>query len=176
MTLGERLHAAAAPYLVGWRYPSGAREPRRVAYPWPKGVRGPAVADVAADRAIDCSTLTASVVMRAYPEAPWDQWSYQAMQVMDADEIDSPIEAVVRAGVGERVDALTAEAWHLAQGWRSLAPLSGHAVIVYDRGTGVLDVLESTSREGRRGPRWRTATWTGLRAEYPAQLYLARLG
>ena len=68
-----------------------------MAYPWPKGVRGPAVATLAADKAIDCSTLTASVVMRAYPDAPWDQWSYQAMQVMDADEIDSPIEAVVRA-------------------------------------------------------------------------------
>lgn len=170
------LLVAAAPYVGGtWRY---GRNPR-VAHPWPAGVRGPSVARVAADQEIDCSTLTASLIMHAYPSASWKQEHYAAMQVFDAAVPDSPIRAVVAVGVGERVDAFTWARWHLVQGWRRLpghpdGP-SGHAILVYDRGGGTLDVLESTSRENMRGPRMRTTTADKLRAEFPAALYIARL-
>ena len=169
----DRLREAAAPYLDGtWRYPT-PREPRRVAYPWPKGVRGPAVASVSADRATDCSTLSASLLMRLYPDAPWSQEDYADCQVMDATRLASPIEAVERVGVGVGADGWEPERLHLAQGWRSLRPLSGHAFLVWSRGNGRLDVLESTSRE-LRGPRWRETTPEALRALYPT-LHLATL-
>jgi hypothetical protein len=180
------IHAAAKPYLDGtWKYPSSAKVGRRVAYPWPKGVRGPAVADSPAERQIDCSTLTASLLMRAYPDAPWVQTDYAGLQIMDATEPDSPITVAVQAIGAGRVDfgvglgGLAPESWFLCQGWRRLpgdpAGASGHAVILYNRGNGLLDVLESTSRESFRGPRWRMTTAYKLREEFPAALYVARL-
>lgn len=172
--LRERIHAAAKPYLAGtWRY---GRTPR-VEWPWPRGIRGPAMAGAPIDREIDCSTLTASVLMRCYPDAPWTPQDYADLQVFDARRLDSPIAAVVRAGVGVAAEHPTAETWTLVQAWRSVQPPSGHAFLVYDRGdlrSGTVDVLESTSR-GLLGPRWRTTTWAALRAAYPAALYLARL-
>lgn len=171
MTLRDRTAAAAVPYLRGWRY---GRTPR-VAWPWPKGVRGPAVATTDAERETDCSTLTASILMRAYPDAGWTQLDYQGLQVWDATLPASPVGAAVRVGIGEPVLEGAAETWHLVQGWRVLdPPAGGHAFIVYDRGTGQIDVLESSSI-GKIGPRWRTTTWAMLRRAYPAALYLARL-
>lgn len=176
MTLLARLHALARPYLDGtWRYPGPSDPAVYVAHPWPASVRGAAVARVADERRVDCSTLTTSLIMALYPDAPWDQQDYGDMQVYDRRRPGSPIDAVAHVGVGEAVAETAPESLHLLQAWRSLSPLSGHAVLVYDRGTGTLDVLESTSRENRRGPRWRTATPESLRAEYPAARYLARL-
>lgn len=173
-TLAERMHAAAEPYLTGWRY---GRTPR-VEWPWPRGVKGPALAGAPIDREIDCSTLTASLLMAAYPEARWTAQQYADLQVFDARRPASPMDAVVAVGVGEQVADFAAERWHLVQGWRRLPGhpkgASGHAIIVYDRGTGVLDVLESSSLE-MIGPRWRTTTAEKLREEFPAALYLARL-
>jgi len=168
--LRERIRIAATAYLTGWRY---GREVR-VAYPWPHGVRGPPVATTPDEQAIDCSTLTASLLMRVYPDAGWTQADYADLQVFDAPRYSSPVGAVVRRGVGEAVAAPVAEAWHLVQAWRSIDPPSGHAFVAYDRGNGKLDVLESSSR-GLVGPRWRTVTLAELRREFPAALFLARL-
>lgn len=169
------IHAAAKPYLTGhWRY---GRTPR-VAWPWPRGVRGPALADHDADKAIDCSTLTASLLMRAYPDAGWTQADYQALQVFDPKRPESPVFAVRDRGIAELGMVFKPETWALVQGWRRLPGhpkgASGHAILVYDRGTGVLDVLESSSLE-MVGPRWRISTAEKLRAEFPAALYIATL-
>lgn len=193
MTLRDRIRAAAAPYLDrpisesatgGWRYPSGTSGVQ-VAWPWPAGVRGPRVAP---SGAIDCSTLTTSILMRIYPDAGWTQDDYARMQVFDGAIPDSPIYAVVSRGVGERLSRrddpsgrlseFRPEAWHLVQGWRVLpggpGKPSGHAFLVYDRGNGVLDVLESSSAS-LVGPRWRTTTAAELRQRYPAALFVAAL-
>jgi hypothetical protein len=169
------IHAAAKPYLTGWRY---GRTPR-VAYEWPKGVRGPALADTIDGREIDCSTLTASLLMRLYPDAGWTQGDYAGLQVFDAKFPSSPVVTVQARRVGEMAAVFTPERLHLAQGWRRLPGhkdgASGHAVLVWDRGNLLLDVLESTSREGNKGPRWRVTTADKLREEFPAALYIARL-
>lgn len=171
--LRERIGDAAKPYLSeGWRYGHA----NRVAYPWPAGVRGPSVARVAADREIDCVGLSASVVMRAYQDVQWTQDAYAGLLLTRRPVVaDDPIRTVAAVGVGARVDAFVAEAWHLVQGVRSFDPFNGHAIIIFDRGNGTLDVLESTSRENRKGPRWRTTTEAALRIEFPGALYIARL-
>jgi hypothetical protein len=118
-SLTERVHAAAKPYLTGWRYPPQKTTGRFVAYAWPRGLRGPAVARSQDERVIDCSSLTASILMRVYSSAKWDAAAYASLQVFDSKRLDSPIGAVVRMGVGVAVSAFTAEDWFLVQAWRS---------------------------------------------------------
>lgn len=176
LPLFARLHIAAAPY-VGWRYDL-ARP--RVAYP------SPAVPHSLVDPAAgvtNCSTLTASVLTAAYPDADWTPREYGDLQVF-ADRLpgypDAPIRALERVGVGSRVDRPTASTAYLVQLWRQTGAkpgdFRGHAVIVLRYSDGRLRLLEATSREGGLGARWRDVTIDELEAEGRAAIYYGALG
>lgn len=173
MSLDDRIRLAASRYL-GWRYGHMAM----VAEHHFAGV-DLALAEVGV---IDCSTFTAAVLSCVYPSAGWDREDYADLQIY-ADRVRAgrraaPVDAVVRRGVGVRVDALGpgSPEWYLCQGWRGLpsAPTTGHAFLVRDEGGGECTVLASSSVE-LRGPRWRVTRWVTLLSEYRAALYRARL-
>jgi hypothetical protein len=135
-----------------------------------------AVASTAAERIINCSTLTASILTAAYPDRPWGRQEYGDLQVF-ADRLPSrpnaPIMAAVRMRVAVAVDLLP-DGWSLVQGWRRFSPTpSGHAVLVLRDGARAL-VLESTS-QALLGPRLRETTPEALRSEFSAGLYVGRL-
>lgn len=173
MALTARIERAAS-LLLGWRYPA---RPTVEVYP-PTKPPGfplrPARSDT--ERVIDCSTMTSWLLHEVY-RVGWDREDYADLQVFASRlpaHPDAPIRAVVRRGVGVRVDELDQVGWHLVQGWQSLSPPRGHALLAQVLDDGRVRVLESTSRE-LRGPRWRPTTEALLRQRYAAGLHLARL-
>lgn len=165
LPLGVRLRLAASD-LLGWRYKTGSD------VRFPAARNGLAVPSSMIDPdgpGIDCSSLTAYLLMTAYPEAPWNGDRYGELQIFDAAEPWSPIDAVEQAGVGSRVSAPVAGTWHLTQTWKSLNPLSGgHARLAYASPTDAdqLLVLESSSRSNGIGPRFSRTRWSDLLAKY----------
>jgi hypothetical protein len=185
-SLDIRIRLAAAGYLGGdWSYSLSAP---KVLYDLPAAMYADSLeisetqlAD-GENRITNCSTMTVSVLTSVYPDAPWSQEDYGDLQVY-ADRLpgrpDSPIDAVERAGVGTRVDALVPGRWHLVQGWRTFDPsiprYSGHAFLVLADDTGDIDqVLEATSLSNI-GPRYKEITFAKLQSDYSEGLYLAVL-
>lgn len=171
LPLGTRIRLAASAYL-GWPYRSGSVP--AVAFSSP-GVADKLVGQPATG--VDCSTMTTSILTAVYPRAGWTQQDYADLQIFDAARRDSPMGAVVRRGVGLRVDDFAAGDWYLVQGWRKSG--GGHAFLVF-AGTDSILKLESTSRKYTQtgtpiGPRWLPTTADALRKDYDAALYLAVL-
>jgi len=168
LPLGVRVRLAAVDCL-GWRYSRNNAFPRAR-----KGL--PDLVDPFG-HGIDCSSFTAYVLLTAFPLGRWDAERYGELQIFNASEPWSPIDAVERAGVGSRVSAPVAGLWHLTQAWKSLAPLAGgHARLSYSQPDGGLLVLESTTKRDGVGPTWSATTWDALAARYPAGVRAAALG
>lgn len=133
----------------GWRYPAADR---RTGVPWrPAGVPSQVPTGTGA---IDCSTLTAFVVLAAVGErlAPADaRQLYRDLQVWDGTRPYSPVEALTALGLateGERRDdcaALSPWGWTLVQSWRGA---EGHARLVEAVEGGWLVHESSRSRGG----------------------------
>jgi hypothetical protein len=177
-SLDIKIRLAAAPYLDGWGYDLSSP---KVLYELPAAMFAGGIVWTTGTKRTNCSTLTTSLLTSVRPDAPWTSREYGDLQVYAdrlPDEPDAPIAAVVRMGIGQQVEALTAGAWHLVQGWRTFDPqtprYSGHAFLVLadDAGDGIL-VLEASSLAG--GPRYRRTTWAGLVGEYPAGVFVAVL-
>lgn len=167
--LDTRIRLAAAPYMCGWKYGGP-----KVAFESPSV---PTSLVSTTERLTNCSTLTASVLTATYGDRPWTSQEYGDLQVF-ADRLpanpDSPIDAVVRLGIGDRTVTYLTGHWHLLQGWRSLNPPSGHAMLVFAFPDGRLLVLESSSINGI-GPRYKVVTQAELAAAYKHSRYLAIL-
>jgi hypothetical protein len=132
--------------------------------------------------------MTMSILTSCYPSADWDMADYKKLQLYAEEALDNPdapIDCVVAAGVGDRVDDFVDGEWHLVQGIRKhvveggvLKKFSGHAFLVLRIGD-VLHVLEATSRKDASGqmigPRYKTTTKAELEKQYPKALYLAVL-
>jgi len=185
-SLDVRIRLASAGYLGGdWSYSLSSP---KVLYDLPSAMKADSLeiselqlAD-GDNRVTNCSTMTVSLLTSVYPNAPWSQEDYGDLQVY-ADRLPgqpgSPIDAVERAGVGERVDVLVPGRWHLVQGWRTFDPsvprYSGHAFLVLAGDDGDIDqVLEATSLSNI-GPRYKEITFADLLEDYPEGLYLAVL-
>ena len=184
LSVDLRVRTAAAGYLsAGYGY--DVAKPR-VLWDLPDAF-GTVKALEGGDRVTNCSTLTTSILTTAYPKNPWTLEDYGDLQVF-ADRLpatDSPIRAVVRVGVGERVQRFIQNRWHLVQGVsvtpkpNDFSTFRGHAFLVRALPDGALLVCEATSRKdatGKRiGPRYRTTTLADLQQQYPADLHLAVL-
>jgi hypothetical protein len=184
--LDIRIRLAAAGYLGGdWNY--SLTKPK-VLYDMPDEMRANSLEISELElkdgdnRVTNCSTMTASILTSVYPSAPWSVQDYGDLQVF-GDRLpahpDSPIRAVERVGVGQRVGLLMPGRWHLVQGWRRFDPnkpsYSGHAFLVLADDNGDVDqVLEATSIDNI-GPRYKRTTLEGLRKQYPKGLHLAVL-
>lgn len=183
LPLPARLRYAAAD-LLGWRY---AHTSGAVRFPRPFGPFGadhPLVDP--AGRAIDCSSMSTYLVMRAFPWVAWTDQDYGDLQVFSDRIMEeprrpyAPIEAVEHRGVGSRVrdpEVLPVGAICLVQVWRSLPPdvPRGHALIaeVMPRG---IHLWHSTDKHGGIGPCTEPSTWDALRKQAPAGMMVAALG
>ncbi len=172
LPLDARIRIAAADVL-GWRYVTG----NGVRFPTDREGLPSSLVDPAGG-GIDCSSFTAYVLTTVFPDGKWDRDRYAELQIMDAAQPWSPIDAIERAYVGSRVDAPVGGAWHLTQTWKSLSPLSGgHARLSYAMpgDPNQLLVLESTNANNKVGPRWSRTTWSKL-AAYGGGAKAAALG
>lgn len=189
-SLDIRIRIAAAPY-IGWRY--SLKEPH-VAYSLPDDMRASKL-ETETSRQTNCSTLTVSLLTSCYPLVPWGLQEYGDLQVFGdrlPDHPGAPVNAVERMGIGQAAAEFSEGRWHLVQGWRRLDPgntnpkkrYSGHAFLVLGERVGrnqllgqqdPITILEASSRENNIGPRYRRTTVAGLRGEYPAGLFIARL-
>ena len=159
----------AASLFLGWDYTTSRPSvPFLPHAEYPRSVVNPAA------RATNCSTFTAAVVMATYPTAAWTDRSYAQLQVFAGMRFDSPVLAVVEAGVGNAVDALQPGRWHLVQGWRKLSPPRGHAVLVQRGQDDALDILHASSRLG--AVVIESDTVSGLERRFPAGYFAACLG
>ena len=185
-SLDVRIRLAAAGYLGGdWSYSLSAP---KVLYDLPSAMRADSLEiselqlDYGDNRITNCSTMTVSLLTSVYPNAPWSQEDYGDLQVY-ADRLPgqpgSPIDAVERAGVGERVDALVPGRWHLVQGWRTFEPsiprYSGHAFLVLAGDDGDIDQLLEATSLSNIGPRYKEITFAQLQKDYSKGLYMAVL-
>ena len=189
--LDIRIRLAAAGYLGGdWGYSLTAP---KVLYDIPDIMRADKMEITELQlrdgdqRLTNCSTLTMSILTSVYPNADWERDDYGQLQVYAEhiqDNPDSPVDAVVEVGVGDRVDILVPGKWHLFQGWRTIdhskPRYSGHAFLVLADHNGNVDqILEATSRKysnGRMiGPRYKKVSLEALKQEYKAGIYMAVL-
>lgn len=174
LALEVRIRLAASDYL-GWSYGSPNRFP--AARP---GLPSQLVAPDAVTGVIDCSSFGAYVVITATPAGRWDAARYAELQIFDAKQPWSPIDAIERAGVGTRVDDLPLDEWGISQGWVDArlddgdGVEGGHFRVVKRLSPTTLRVLESTSRDGI-GPRWSNTTIDDLRKKYPAGVKFAQI-
>lgn len=184
--LDIRIRLAAAGYLGGdWSY---SLSKPKVLYDLPPAMYADSleISEVQLkdgdNRVTNCSTMTTSILTSIYPSAPWNSQDYGDLQVF-ADRLpndpDSPINAVERAGVGQRVQSLVPGQWHLVQGWRTFDPstprYSGHAFLVLADDNGDIDqLLEATSIDNI-GPRYKSISFAALQDDYDEGLYLAVL-
>lgn len=182
LPLGVRIKSVIAE-LIGYQHPwahrTHVRFPRRF---------GPISGNLVdpSHKFIDCSSMTTYVVMRVYPEVPWDMQDYEDLQTF-ADRLPrrpfASIEALERRGVGSRVlDPRTAPSgvWFVIQGWRRLgdalgdAP-SGHAMLGESLGGGRVRIWESTIKSPD-GPRHYETKFNDLDDDYVAGTMYGALG
>ncbi|NRA04372.1 MAG: hypothetical protein HRU00_17425 [Myxococcales bacterium] len=179
--LEMRIRLAAQPYMDGsWGY--DLHEPA-VLWTLPEDMRASKV--VGRSKKTNCSTLTTSLITSAHPTKPWTLLEYGDLQVFGErlPATDTPIQAVVRMGLGEAVEGFVNRRMHLVQGVRRLPGdpkgFSAHAYLVRKRKDGTLMVIEATSLKGANGqpigPRYRRASIDDLRKQYPAALHIAVL-
>lgn len=126
---------------------------------------------------IDCSSLTAFLMLTVFCRTDWIPEDYEGFQVQDHTRPWSPMESTERAGVGRRTSTLQAGRWYLTQAFRQIQPVlsGGHARICFCIDGDRLLVLESTTARGEVGVTWSNATWTGLLQKYPAGVQAAEL-
>lgn len=159
----------AASLFLGWDYTTSRPSVPFLPHPeYPRSLVNPK------DRATNCSTFTAAVVMATYPTAGWTDRSYGQLQVFAGMPLDAPVQAVREAGVGIATDELKPGRWHLVQGWRKTDPPRGHAVLVR-RGEGdAIDILHASSRLG--AVVMELDTVEGLARRFPAGVHIVCLG
>lgn len=102
-------------------------------------------------KATNCSTMTACLLAAVYPHLSWSREDYADLQIFDSSRPHSPMDAVIRRGIGRQVPDFIPGRWHLVQGWRSIEPLRGHAFLVQALVHGPLLVLQASSK-GSVGP------------------------
>lgn len=169
LPLGVRIRLAAFDFL-GWRYSRTNNFP--AARPgMPAGLARPGVPNLG----IDCSSQGSYIVITATPKGLWTPERYGELQIFDAKQPWSPLDAVERAKVGRKVDAPVPGRWHVTQRWQDAStadgtPLSGgHFRVSYCEPTDpdLLFVIESTNRAhpagGEVGPTWSVARVSELR-------------
>lgn len=166
--LGIRIRAIASD-LLGMRYG------RHVGFPGQApGLPASRVSE--SPEQIDCSSLTAYILLRLYASWPIDaRRLYGDLQIMDGARPWSPIEGAVREQIADQVPQPVIGCWHLVQLWRATTPRleGGHACLVYQPPSGPLWVLESIVRDGI-GPGWRRATWDQLTRHRSARIAVLR--
>jgi len=153
----------AASDLLGWHY----RDENGNRFPLPAPSLPPQLVKTGLpEQGIDCSSFTAYCLTSGFPRAAWTPATYADLQIFDAARPWSPIEAVVAARVGSAVVELASApegSVLLTQAWSSLSPLSGgHARLCRKHASGVLEVLEASSRTEKGGTLGigPTRTWT----------------
>ena len=176
LPLSVRMHCAMSD-LVGWRYGTGADVRFPKARPMlPKHLVSQK------QKLIDCSSGTAYVLATAIPHGYWDEDRYRELQIMEATKPWSPVDAVEKAGVGSRIDKPIPGMWALSQAWVDDTTVDGdglsggHARLVKFLTEDLMFVFESTTREGRIGPRTTTSSHKDLVKRYPAGVRYVALG
>jgi len=176
LPLDVRLHCAMSD-LVGWRYGTGAE----VRFPKFRPMLPSHLVDFGEKR-IDCSSATAYLLATAFPQGRWSRDRYRELQIMDASDPWSPVKAVEAAGVGSRIDKPIPGVWALSQAWVDDTTSDGdglsggHARIVKFITVDQMLVFESTTRDGRIGPRITTSSHADLLRRYTAGVRYAALG
>jgi len=151
LPLSARIYAAAARFL-GMRY---ATRDSDVRYPYHAGTLPES--RVGGDR-VNCSPMTTAILMAVY-DKPWTPDDYGDLVVF-AESLqrypkgDSPIRALERYEIAQRIPAFTSGDWHLVQYWNrrdanghAVAAGGGHSVLVYFEGSDCW-TLEATSKGG----------------------------
>ncbi len=120
-----------------------------------------------------CSTFTGCILAAAYPDAGWTAEDWRDLQIMGPAK-DSPMFAVMRRGIGDRVADFQPGRWHLVQGWRHKS--AGHQFFVRaDPQADFLQVVQSTSVR-KAGPTVDMVSAESIRKRYPHDLFIAVLG
>ncbi len=139
----------------------------------------------------NCSSFGAAILVGRYPSGAWTSETYAGLQIFHPDQRPfSPVEAVVAAGVGRRVETPQAYRWHICQGWRSLRGPDrgdGPTWVKGDKGhtwfwlcldddlAGKGLVLEATKTASFSGIRSFETTWSARVAPYKAGVRIAAL-
>jgi len=149
-TLDERILTEFLPYRgLGWTR-TDPRFPRQVgSVPTSLVGKGPA----------NCVTLTTGVIMGAFPNVPWTHDDYRDLMLWDGARKWSPMESVIRRGVGTNAGIPNPTGWTLVQGWGA----GGHAFLT--RGLGGRLIVYESSRSAR-GTRARVATAAEIKSDY----------
>ena len=85
-------------------------------------------------RGTDCCTMTAWVLLAAYPELRAHPKAWADLCIWDADRRWSPIECAVAAGIGTE-QPIVALGWYIVQSW---GQTTGHARICEVRDDGLM--------------------------------------
>lgn len=161
LSLDLRIRLAAMD-LLGWRYSRSNSFP--AARPgMPAQLAKPGVPNLG----IDCSSLGSYVLITATPAGLWDSARYAELQIFDAAQRWSPMDAVERAKVGRKVESPLPGRWHVSQRWSTGG--SGHFRLARadEADADRLLVIESTNAPhplgGEKGPTWSIASVKALR-------------
>lgn len=183
-----RIRWAATPYLYGgWSYPEERTTPVRVAYPCPPAPKLLVASGGNAACRINCSTMTASVLIAATPGTPWTTREYAELQsfaeLVQAGRWDGPGDALRRMGLAWTGGSSSLSRVSLVQGWwgqggpEDGGKIGGHAFFLFKGWGSSADafwMLHSTS-VGLVGPTWSRVTMDTLRKRYPRALYVTAL-
>jgi hypothetical protein len=163
--LDQRIRSLAS-YYLGWKYSLQGAKSAVMSPGIPPNVYDPTA------RRTNCSVMSASLLIAAYPGADWTFENWKQLMVYGGYPRDSPVQACVAAGVGERVTECPPGQWCLVQGWASSVGGYGHCFLAYQEPDGGdLMILQAATGEGATyGPARRT-----LAESWPGGYYIARL-
>jgi hypothetical protein len=173
---------------------------KSVYYPWAlPGVSLP----LAPPKLINCCTFAEALLVKAWANTygqafQWNSKRHGQMMITSANDLFSPVTAVIEAEMGTPVPAnQPPSAWCLLQGWRSST--SGHTFIVvaYHAATDRVLTLEANAAYSIKGVGYRNfgslrdflggqppsrwwensaaPTWRGILSAYPQGLKMAKL-
>ena len=162
--LDQRIRALAS-YYLGWKYSYQGAKSAIMSPGIPPNVFDPSA------RITNCSLMSASIVIAAFPKAQWTFEHWKQLLVWGGYPRDSPISAVVEVGVGERTSVCPPAEWCLVQGWKRAVGGYGHCFLAYQEAGGDLMILQAATGAGSTyGPARRT-----LAESWPGGYFIARL-
>ena len=166
MNLDQRIRFLAS-YYLGWKYSYQGAKAAVMAQGIPPNVYDPTA------RITNCSLMSDSILIAAHPDVDWTLENWRQLMVYGGYPRDSPVQACVAAGVGERVVELRPGRWHLVQGWVRSVGGYGHCFLAFQGPDGGdLRILQAATGEG--------ATYGPARAAldetWPGGYYVALLG
>ena len=163
--LDQRIRALSS-YYLGWGYSFPQAKSAIMSPGIPPSVFDPS------RRLTNCSLMSASIVIAAFPKAQWTFESWKQLLVWEGYPRDSPISAVVGVGVGERTAVCPSGQWCLVQGWKQASGGYGHCFLAYQGPDGDLMVVQAATGIGATyGP-----TRKSIAENWPGGYFIARLG